>query len=249
MYVTVQRGDQLPTVALAQARLVEFGTPDLKVDGNFGSKTHAAVLAFQRRVAVPTTGAVDQTTWGAMARGLPLSVVDVIDASDIVVLQEDFPHLNDGHSRVQVNYGMSRGALVLINKLVAENAPRSVGLLRLHGHGGPGKMLVSGNIGSSTFAGGHFTQQNAVAYYRLLGQIMKPYGSIEMHGCSVALGAKGRRLLAGLAETCGVPVTAGLGFQRGGTEANRFEGPTSTSLPFGLTLQTWASRVFAECQW
>jgi len=136
MYVTVQKGDRLPTVALAQERLVERGASQLVVDGIFGPNTRAAVDRFQTTAKLPVTGAVDQASWRALALGAPLSVVDVIDASDITVLQEDGPFLNDGQSHVQVNYGMSRGALVLIDRLVATNPPRSVCLLRLHGHGG-----------------------------------------------------------------------------------------------------------------
>jgi hypothetical protein len=78
---------------------------------------------------------------------------------------------------------------------------------------------------------------------------MKPYGSIELHGCDVALGRAGHRLLSGMAKTCAVPVTAGLGSQRGGKKADRFEGPVHTELPFGLSLKAWSSRIFAKCGW
>ena len=65
---------------------------------------------------------------------------------------------------------------------------------------------------------------------------MKPYGSIEMHGCRVAVGLRGQKLLSGIADTCKVPVSAALGYQTGAETANRFEGRTVTYFPFGLIL-------------
>jgi peptidoglycan hydrolase-like protein with peptidoglycan-binding domain len=47
MCVTVRLEDRLPTVALAQDRLVEEGEPDLAVDGIFGWRTYASVRKFQ----------------------------------------------------------------------------------------------------------------------------------------------------------------------------------------------------------
>jgi hypothetical protein len=254
VYVTIQQGDRLPSVALAQARLIERGAgrPDLVVDGNFGPQTLASVLDFQAKLGIPTTGKVDPPTWLALHIGQEIRVVDVIDATDITVLDEDHPHLADGHAHVHVNYGMSRGAHDLIQRLVAGHATRSVALLRLHGHGGAGHMVVSGGTqayGSSTFAGEHFKNPQARAQYQLLGRIMKPYGSIELHGCNVATRLNGSRLLSGLAEACRVPVTAALSSQLGGAGAARFEGATATHYPGGTTLPLWARSVFSQCQW
>ena len=254
MYVTIQRGDRLPSVALAQARLFQVGAgrPDLAVDGLFGPETEAAVLDFQARVGVAATGKVDPPTWLAMDIGRAISAVDVIDATDITVYEEDHPHLADGHSQIYVNYGMSRGVRHLIERLVAGHRPRSVALLRLHGHGGSGHMVVSGGTqayGSSSIAGEHFTNPEARAAYQRLGSIMKPYGSIELHGCTVATRANGQRLLAGLVETCGVPVTAALRCQLGAAAAARFEGPIATHFPNRATLPLWAQSVFTECEW
>ena len=254
MFVVLQQGDRLPSVALAQARLIERGAgrPDLVVDGNFGPQTHGSVLDFQQQVGIPTTGMLDPITWRALDFGQAIPVIDVIDATDITVFQEDHPHIADGHAQVYVSYGMSRGTRDLIHRLVAAHGARSVALLRLHGHGGAGHMVVSGGTqayGSSTIAGEHFSNPEARAQYQVLGSIMKAYGSIELHGCNVATRANGRRLLAGLAETCGVPVTAALSKQLGGTAAARFEGPIATHFPGNTTLPLWARRVFAQCQW
>ncbi|HEX6243953.1 MAG TPA: peptidoglycan-binding domain-containing protein [Polyangiales bacterium] len=241
-------------MALAQARLFEVGAgrPELRIDGLFGPETETAVLDFQSKVGVATTGKVDPPTWLAMDIGRAISAVDVIDATDITVYEEDHPHLADGHSQIYVNYGMSRGVRHLIDRLVACHRPRSVALLRLHGHGSAGHMVVSGGTqgyGSATIAGEHFANPEARAAYQRLGSIMKPYGSIELHGCNVATRANGQRLLAGLVETCGVPVTAALRSQLGGAAAARFEGATASHFPGRSTLPLWARSVFTECEW
>lgn len=254
MYVVLKRGDRLPTVALAQARLLERGA-DIVVDGLFGDLTERAVTDFQAKVGLAKTGWMDPQTWLAIHSDHPMTVVDAIDAGDIVVWQEDYPFLNDGHSQVWVTGGMSRGTRDLIQHLVAANPARSVSLLRLHGHGGPGHMAVSAGVRATlgtAFASEHFVNPEAIAAYAQLGTIMKPYGSIELHGCKIASkghGRDGRDLLGGLSQFCRVPVTAGIHSQLGGQHASRFEGAVVTSFPMEHDLVTWSKRVFTSCQW
>jgi hypothetical protein len=251
LYVTLQRGDELPTVALAQARLLERGIA-LAVDGYFGNSTEKGVVEFQQTVGIPETARVDQTTWAALNHEHPIHVIDAIDATDVTVLLEDAPYLTDGHSQVIASYGMSRGASMLIEQLVASNPPRSIALLRLHGHGGPGRMVVTGGklgLGDASFAAGHFVNPKAVADFTRLGTIMKPYGSIELHGCKVAQRVNGNRLLESFARVCRVPVSAAMISQRGGQAAARFEGRVLTRFPAERDLRAWSRRVFTECQW
>lgn len=87
----------------------------------------------------------------------------------------------------------------------------------------------------------------AVAHYGRLGSIMAPGGSIELPGCDVASGRNGYTLLRMMARATGVPVTAGLGSQRGGRRASRFEGAVLTRFPRQESLRTWAERVFTAC--
>jgi hypothetical protein len=261
MYVTLKRGDKLPTVALAQARLVEAGANALAIDGIFGPQTEQAVLVFQNTVGIPATGQVEQPTWAAFSVSRPIKVIDAVDATDIAVLRADEPYLRDGHSRVEVTYGMSGGARSLVHRLVSSTAPGSVSLLRLHGHGHAGHMGVSvGNepavdysgprpvsYGSGMFGAGQFKNPVAVATYRQLGAIMAASGSIELHGCNVAMHRLGRDLLSALARTCRVPVTAAFQLQYGEDGASRLEGPTLTCFPDGEGLRSWARRAFTEC--
>jgi Putative peptidoglycan binding domain len=255
VYMTLKKGDRLPTVALAQARLVEAGAPNLRVDGLFGPKTEAAVTNFQAQMNVPRTGKVDQATWGAITQLQPLKDIVAMDGSSTSLLIEDRPFYDDGQSNIMISYGMSYGASVFIDRLVAENAPGSVALLRFDGHGGPGQQRIAGGgkgiNGTSEFNWGHFKKWPALsrAWFSKIGSVMKPYGSIELHGCRIAYGAHGAALLTGLADACGVPVSAGVILQDMGRPSDRFQGPTVTHCPKGVPLRAWASKTFTSCQW
>lgn len=264
MALKVMLGDRLPTVALAQARLVDSGERDVAVDCVFDAKTEAAVRRFQQRSNLPVTGAVDQLSWDALTvtRGAPLPVVDVIDGGDLLVLWWRRHFLDDGRSDVMVNAGMTRGARFVVNGLVARHSPRSIALLRIHGHGSAGQQWVAGgdlgflatsyvsreSLENTSFSADQFGEPSAVSDYARLGRIMKPYGSIELHGCRVGFGARGRSLLSSLARVSRVPVSAALTLQHA-TESDRFVGPTITFFPDELTRTSWAERTFSQCEW
>ncbi|MDX2020876.1 MAG: peptidoglycan-binding protein [Deltaproteobacteria bacterium] len=252
MYLTLKLGDRLPSVALAQSCLLEAGAEMLAVDGIFGPKTYECVRRFQREKGLASSGRIEHHTWRALFAAKPQLAVEVIDASEITVLEDDGPYLDTGGSNILVNYGMSKGAITLIETLVAKYAPRSISLLRFHGHGGPGEMRIAGGgpgvRGTSSFAAGHFKLPRAIEYFRKLGRVMKPYGSMEFHGCRVGQGAQGKRLLAGIAMACDVPASAGVGTQYGGKKSDRFEGITVTHFPRSLSLKAWAQTAFNSCQ-
>jgi len=230
----------------------EMGEREIAIDGIFGAKTRATIRRLQERRGIPESGEVDQTTWWVLAFEAPLSVVDAVDMTD-VNLWPTHLYVNDGTSHVVDSFGASRGGAMLIDRLLTQHPAHSVALLRIHGHGTPGHQYVASGTdseSSSAFSAGHFNIPEAVADYRRLGTIMKPYGSIELRGCHVAVGRNGRMLLSGMAHACGVPVTAAFRSQYGGYGANRFEGPTLTCFPDDtLTLTSWAQRVFSQCQW
>jgi hypothetical protein len=64
-------------VALLQLQLNLKGvpSPNLRVDGSFGSLTLAAVIAFQRRAGLSADGVVGPLTQAELARGLSLTAV------------------------------------------------------------------------------------------------------------------------------------------------------------------------------
>jgi hypothetical protein len=59
-----------------QLNLKALPSPNLAVDGSFGSLTHAAVVAFQRRAGLTPDGVVGPLTHGALAQGLSLTAVN-----------------------------------------------------------------------------------------------------------------------------------------------------------------------------
>jgi len=66
----------------------------LKIDGEFGGATEAAVLAFQQRSALPATGRVDEATFDAMIAPLG-AVLRPIDETG--VLSQDAPRYAEQH--------------------------------------------------------------------------------------------------------------------------------------------------------
>jgi hypothetical protein len=70
----LRRGANGPAVVTLQKELNRHGaTPSLVADGDFGAKTLAAVLAFQREAQLVADGIVGTRTWEALTRGAPLA--------------------------------------------------------------------------------------------------------------------------------------------------------------------------------
>jgi len=122
-----------------------LASASLDVDGDFGQQTGAAVVEFQRRRRITETGEVDPATWDALGARSDLVAVEHIDATHLDVLLQDQPHLDGGHATIHaVDSSAQRRVRRAIEHLVSRHRPRSVSLLRFHGHGGPGHMIVSG---------------------------------------------------------------------------------------------------------
>ena len=64
-YAIVWPGQSASTVRLAQAQL------GLGADGVFGAATRAALMGWQRSVALPVTGVLDKPTWARLAPAPP----------------------------------------------------------------------------------------------------------------------------------------------------------------------------------
>ena len=75
-----------------------------------------------------------------------------------------------------------------------------------------------------------------------LSRIFGPYGCIQFMHCSTGSGPAGRNVLQSIANSVGVPVSAGVQTQLGGgTSTFKFEGPTVTMIPGGATVASWAA--------
>lgn len=62
----LRRGDRGPLVRVLQTQLQRSGFDPGPIDGIFGSRTDAAVRAFQQQRNLPVTGVVDVATWTAL---------------------------------------------------------------------------------------------------------------------------------------------------------------------------------------
>lgn len=81
---SVAFGDHGPRVTALQETLKNAGYAVGGIDGDFGTLTRAAVLAFQADNNIPTTGVVDGATWAALdqAKPRPLSSDRVATTAD-----------------------------------------------------------------------------------------------------------------------------------------------------------------------
>lgn len=243
MYPLLRRGDRLPTVVVAQFLLneaLEAGNY-IAADGIFGPITRRAVEDFQRRKSLNPTGQVDEATWRELNRQRGLQVVDSVDATDPDILDHEYIRRAGGTALEY--HGMSNGihqATMDIQRIARSG---NVVLLRFHGHGGPGEMLVTAGKGRYADASNTFETtflESMVRFLSRLRPVFARFGSAELHGCRVARGRNGRRLLQGLARAWNVPVTASLHSQYGNQDTFRFEGRTVTIFPGGGSLKSWA---------
>jgi hypothetical protein len=72
-YPLLRRGNRSDLVVWAQQHLMKAGLLNV-VNGNFGSGTQQAVLAFQYSRGLPPTGQLDATTWRALLPGGPAAI-------------------------------------------------------------------------------------------------------------------------------------------------------------------------------
>jgi hypothetical protein len=240
--ITLRRGDRLPTVAVLQSYLnqqdstVEF----LEVDGIFGKKTERAVHAYRLQNLLGMGGAVDYAFWRAVV-GREWQIVDSVDRTK----PDDLEHedLAPYRQTLLEQFGMSRGGRLVLHSVARSSRTGEVVLLRFHGHGSPGNMIVSSGV-SSASSFDYTYGQDFFDALRELRSIFAPFGSVEMHGCRVGQGAPGRTLLTGMCNALGVPVTAGVQTQYGGGSSTfRFEGRTVTACPGAQPLKVWSSSV------
>jgi hypothetical protein len=229
-------------VAVAQLLLKRTGHP-LTVDGDFGSRTKAAVTAFQSARRLGADGVIGQITWPRLSNAESLPILDCIDVFD--------PDLYTSERRFLVNVGgvpitlggMCNGIQQAVSDIRAR--ARNLFLLRFHGHGAPGAAGVSDGHGEDS---DHSSFENNPATIAALGQlrgVFGRYGCIQFMHCETGSGSSGARFLRTVAEAVGVPATGAIRTQYAGSlrETLRYEGPTRTVCPGGLRLSAWAARL------
>jgi hypothetical protein len=237
-YTLLRQGDRLPSVGVLQKLLNRTGAK-LKADGEFGSRTRDAVVAFQRERRMTPDGVVGESTWSRLAASSWLPILDCVDVFDEDLYQGDAQNIIRAGGNPILIGGMSRGVQQATAAITARG--RSVFLLRFIGHGASGWQGVSagkGGVGEQR-AALHYVNA-PVAHVLGLQQVFGPHGNVELHGCHVAKGARGHQFLTSLARSFGVPVTAGTATQYA---TFRFDGPTFTAFPPGQTLGSWSASL------
>lgn len=243
-YPFMKQGDRLPAVGVLQKLLNVYGA-HLEVDGHFGSHTHQAVVALQRRFGLMPDGRVGQQTWCSMTAGFRLPIIDCIDVWDDSLYTHEVADIRRAGGNPILIGGMSNGVEQAVEEILNAVGGRNVFLLRFHGHGSAGVAGVSD--GEGEVGGGHRTYIDLSTYATMgpilepLREIFGPYGSVQFMHCSTGSGADGRALLESISDTLGVPATAGtITQQGGGIDTFKFEGITYTASPHGQSLGSWS---------
>jgi len=250
-YTLLRQGDHLPTVAVLQELLNRTGA-ELRVDGAFGPRTHADVIDFQRSHGIHPDGVAGEDTWPRLVASEQLPIIDCVDVFDEGLYHGDAQAIIQAGGHPILLGGMSRGVAQAARLIAASS--ENVFLLRFIGHGRAGLQGVAvGKGGWEEIRGKrkiwhsfgeqrsslHWVNAKNAGTLGLQG-IFGPYGSVELHGCHVAAGPKGRTFVATLAKQLGVPVSAGTASQ---VSTFRFDGPTFTAFPRGETMKEWCATL------
>ncbi len=241
-YPLLRQGDKLPAVGVLQKLLNRSGER-LDPDGDFGSRTRAAVVRFQAARRLGADGVVGEQTWPRISANANLPIVDCIDVFDPSLARLEERDIRRTGGNPIVIGGMSNGVEQAVNDIIRSSS--NVFLLRFHGHGGPGTASVSsghGELDPGMIHRADITLSNLATIRPIIARLRSvfgPYGCVQFMHCETGRGPDGRRVLKAIADELRVPVTAGINTQfGGGTKTFRFEGPTYTALPSG-TLAQW----------
>lgn len=246
-YALLSYGNRIPAVGVLQKLLNARAGSSLTADGIFGTQTKNAVKTFQRPRGLSVDGVVGRNTWPRLAQQTNnLRIIDCIDVFDPNLHSMEYRDIIRVGGQPIVIGGMSNGVEQAVSDILRSAQNGTTFLLRFHGHGAPGVAGVSdghgdvaGEHGSSLHMG-NWTYLEPIV--RRLRPIFGPYGCIQFMHCETGQGRTGRTFLQNIANTTGVPATAGIRIQQGGGLATfRFEGPTHTAFPLGQNLRSWSS--------
>jgi hypothetical protein len=136
----------------------------------------------------------------------------------------------------------------MVTKVLARTNGATIDVLRIFGHGSPGRQWVGGGFGSGNADAVKVRAQtirfeNGFLQDRPLlmelcerfpggGSRANPKGLVELHGCSVGKSPAGQGLARMLAEMWNVRVRAGTDLQHADS-ADKYEGGYIEAVPFG----------------
>jgi hypothetical protein len=250
IFTFLKNGDVLPSVTTSQILLRRHKlNATITADGQFGPKTKGAVEKFQITHELVKDGIIGGNTWNAFMAASGFQTIDVVDGTDPSLIALEASDIRAAGGDPIVIFGMSNGIVFMTDQIVRRGRTANVMLLRFHGHGGKGTQNVTGGKINGAPHLAAISMQNFGQIEGTIARIkplMVPFGSVQLLGCDVG-GGSGTDLVKRLANTWGVPVTAGLHTQfGGGNDTFRFEGPTVTGFPGGLTLAAWSTAMQAQ---
>lgn len=244
-YPLLSEGDQLPAVGVLQKLLRRTGKK-VAADGIYGPLTREAVREFQKERHLGADGIVGPITWPRLLAGEGgMGVQDCVDVFDPPSSPEDIDVRAAGGNPIVLG-GMCNGVEQAVQQILSRVPPRSLFLLRFHGHGSPGWAGFASGTGGLSAPQHHDALETAnmarvSSVIARLKPLFGPYGCIQFMHCSTGRGTAGTQLLQTITNQTGVPVSAALNTQLGGGSTTfRFEGPTKTVLPGGKSLRAWA---------
>ena len=251
---TLRYQERSPRVTLLQILLKD--EHNLRIDGVFGSKTLAAVGAFQKSHGEFAAGIPTPGTWGELLRGTRLAVISSVDAGDPEMAKVDGRALEASGDKPILLGQMCNGIGQLMREVGARTAGSKIAALRLDGHGNLGRWLTVsvGNVVDmprpeyretakeyhSYINPAHFSDVEPML--RRLSGHFAPFGFAEHHGCSLGKRPETRAMLARLADLWGIPFSVGYTLQPFGVVTS-FHGPVFTAYPLNMDLHSW-SRQF-----
>ncbi|MES3033807.1 MAG: peptidoglycan-binding protein [Gemmatimonadota bacterium] len=255
-YPLLRLGDLLPSVVVLQ-KLLNASGAGLRVDGQYGPKTEAAVRDFQGAHRLMRGAGVDEATWARLTQSRRLPIVDCIDVLDAKIYEQRVPVLHQAGVQPLLTGGMQRGIQSLLSRL--REVGNDIFLLRIVGHGGPGMQAISFGAGGyitidprtgkkekhywqGPFDGVGLKTEAQIELFAPVRNSLSQFGTIEMYGCRVASGAMGRRFVKLCARRLGVPVTASRDKQKMGS-AFRLSGSVVTMYPGDGGLEGWVASL------
>ncbi len=269
-------GESGPRVVLVQSLLRLKGI-NVRITGHWDSACMKSVGEYRTELNLPAYGSVTPNVFFNLIQGCKLKVIDAVDASAGSAAVGSKRELEQAGIKPLMNPRVpGHGVAKAVDGIVERSKNHQIGLLRLYGHGNGGHW-ISIALGDPYHLRHSRSQKDQEEYQRLkadwqsyldyshyerhrptlsrITPFFANFGSVEIHSCTV--GSKNQALIRKMAETWGVPVTAGMGIQSGGQYfQNRWgewvpemfvmEGEVFTAYPRSGSLKSWAATIEAS---
>lgn len=264
------KNDRGPHVVLLQALLRLHGY-NLTISGYWQQKTEEAVAHFRMTMgAQEKHGPVNPTVIAQLLQGKRIKLINAVDAeAGAAGVGTARSTKAAGGKPVMNERRVGHGVEDAMSRIRKRAEGHKIGALRFFGHGNRGTW-ISVALGDPVHAldEGRYQDYDAMAadwpsyidyahlekmkpILKTLAPSFAPYGFVEAYSCRIG---KQTRLLEGLADIWGVPVSGGVDNQPGGGQSKdqrgnivpstfSLTGEVNTAYPGNLTLEKWAARA------